>query len=309
VKSALVTGANGLIGSEVCRRLHGRGVKVRALAGPPSGEAAPPPDVELLRGDILDLPLLRRATEDVDVVVHLAGPPSVAASFEDPIHFVRVHVEGTATLLEACCRQRALRRVVYVSSAEIYGPGARSPVREDDPANPASPYGAAKVGAEALTRAFELRSGIETVALRPFSVYGPGQQPRSLLAELIRQVASGDAPRLRDPRPVRDFVHVRDVARAVELACVGPLTAPWRAFNIASGHGVSTGTVAAMLSRLAGVPEGVAHAEPPDRPTRGAILELIADTSRARAELGFAAEIDLQQGLRELYDHARGISS
>ena len=127
-RRVLVTGANGLIGTALCHRLHGRGHRVRALCGPAAAAAGPPAGVEVAHGDMLDAGLLTALVAEMDTVVHLAGPPSVSESFQAPVAFARAHVEGTVTLLEAC-RATRVRRIVYVSSAEIYVRRARTELR------------------------------------------------------------------------------------------------------------------------------------------------------------------------------------
>jgi len=297
-RRVLVTGANGLIGTALCRRLHRRGHRVRALCGPPAAAAGPPTGVEVAHGDVLDAGLLATLVAEMDTVVHLAGPPSVSESFQAPVAFARAHVDGTVTLLEAC-RAARVRRIVYVSSAEIYGPHARQPVDEDAPADPASPYAAAKVGAEAFVRSFACHTPVEVAIVRPFLVYGPGQSPRSLVAELVRQVSSGERVQLRDPRPVRDLVHARDVAAALEAASYAPLVAPARSFNVASGVGISTLGLARMLLDLAGRDPTVAAREA-DRPATTQVLRLVGDGRRARTELRYRPEVHLKDGLKEL---------
>ncbi len=302
----LVTGANGLVGTALCRRLRARGYQLRALCGPTVGAPGLPPGVEVVHGDMLDVALLAKLVVEVDTVVHLAGPPSVSASFESPLEFARVHVEGTAALLDVC-GATPVKRFVYVSSAEIYGPRATQPVHEEAPADPASPYAAAKVGAEAFVRSFAHHAPVEVAIVRPFLVYGHGQSPRSLVAELVQQVASGEPIRLRDPRAVRDFVHARDVAFALEATCFTPLIAPTRVFNIGTGVGVSTLTLAQTLLELAGR-EPTVEARKPDRPKGLQQIELVADVQRARSELGYRPRVTLEEGLRELLTNQERVS-
>ena len=307
-RRVLVTGANGLIGTELCHRLHRRGHRVRALCGPAAAAAGPPAGAEVTNGDILDAALLAELVVDMDTVVHLAGPPSVSESFQAPVAFARVHVDGTVMLLEAC-RATQVRRFVYVSSAEIYGRWARQPVHEEAPTDPASPYAAAKLGAEAFVRSFAHHAPVEVAIVRPFLVYGPGQSPRSLVAELVRQISTGEPVRLRDPRPVRDLVHARDVAAALEAASFARLVEPARTFNVASGAGISTLALARMLLELAGG-EPTVDARTADRPAAAQVLELVGDVRRARKELGYRPEVRLEDGLIELlWIERRGAAS
>jgi UDP-glucose 4-epimerase len=152
-----------------------------------------------------------------DAVIHLAGPPSVAASFDLPAEYARIHVGGTATVLDACRRLR-IRRLVYLSSAEVYGQPQTNPVREDHPLEARSPYAAAKIGAEKFIESFAYSFALQSVILRPFSVYGAGLCSQSLIGAILHQARHGDSVRLATLAPIRDYCHVKDVATAILLA-------------------------------------------------------------------------------------------
>jgi nucleoside-diphosphate-sugar epimerase len=291
----LVTGAGGFIGSVVTRLLAATGVPIRALLGPPGVELQALPGTTPAFAEIDDLPALRSLVEGVGTVVHLAGPPSVAESFSAPAEYARVHVVGTATLLEAC-RERDVRRFVYVSSAELYGRPDRSPVREEELPRPRSPYGATKLGAEALVRAMAPVLGFEAVILRPFSVYGPGAPRRSLVGSLLDQALHADRIVLADLRPVRDYCYVEDVAAAIVRACSGPSAGPVEVYNVGSG----TGTSVADLARLALAAVGrdlPLRSGDPDRPAGTDVPSLIADVAKIERELGWRAVTPLRDGL------------
>jgi nucleoside-diphosphate-sugar epimerase len=292
----LVTGAGGFIGSAVTRLLSAGGAPVRAHLGPPGSQVnAAPPGVTSFFAAIDDLPALRSLVEGAGTVVHLAGPASVAASFADPIEYARVHVAGTATVLEAC-RASTVRRLVYVSSAELYGLPERNPVGEDHPLRPRSPYGAAKLGAEALVQSFASVLGIQVVILRPFSVYGPGAPGRSLVGTLLDQALHRNTVVLADLRPVRDYCFVDDVAGAIVRACSRPMTTPVALFNVGTGMG----TAVADLARLAIVAVGrdvPVRSGGADRPAGTEPVSLVADVERIRRDLGWRAETSLPDGL------------
>jgi nucleoside-diphosphate-sugar epimerase len=277
----LVTGAGGMIGGAVVAHLHAAGALVRAHVGPEGFAGGPlPPGVESHRCDVLDIaPLLT----GIDVVVHLAGPPGVAASFADPAHYLRDHVLGTAAVLAAL----GPARLVHISSAEVYGRPAANPVAESAPTVPLSPYGVAKLGAEALVRA--LRP--EATILRPFSVYGPRSPAYSLVGTIARQATGDGAIELADLTPIRDYVHVDDLARAVARCVREP--APGT-FNIGSGVGTSVAELVRLLTIVVGRDRPITSTGP-DRPVD--VVALVADTSRTWSELGWAAEIDLTVGL------------
>jgi nucleoside-diphosphate-sugar epimerase len=279
----LVTGAGGMIGGAVVARLQAAGAQVRAHVGPPGFVGAPlPTGVEAHWCDVLDVGSLLTG---IDVVVHLAGPPGVAASFADPARYLRDHVLGTAAVLAAL----GPARLVHVSSAEVYGRPPHNPVAESAPTVPLSPYGVAKLSAEALVRVL----CPEATILRPFSVYGPRSPAHSLVGTIARQARDADAIELADLTPIRDYVHVDDLCRAV-VRCVRK-PAPGT-FNIGSGVGTSVAALARLVTTAVGRDLPIVI-NGPDRPAD--VVELIADTTRARAELGWVAEIDLTAGLAE----------
>jgi nucleoside-diphosphate-sugar epimerase len=296
-RRVLVTGAGGFIGAAVVRRLVALGADVRALAGPPAEAAAlrpPPAPVRPVYGEIDDGELLARLVDGVECVYHLAGPPSVAASFDAPARTLRIHAVGTAALFEACAAA-GVRRLVHVSSAEVYAP-ASGPVGEEHARAPRSPYGAAKLAAELLLESCAERAGVQVTILRPFSVYGPGGPARSLVSELVGALARGEPPRVADPRPVRDYVFVDDAAEAIARAALRE-GAPVRAFNLASGLGVSVAELVRALLAAAGRAEDAPLARAPDRPAAGLTLELVGDPRRARDEIGFSPATSLAIGL------------
>lgn len=296
-----MTGAGGFLGRATCRRLKSAGAAVRALVGPPGRDGLPglpaPGDVEALWADVTDLAACRHAVTNVDAVVHLAGPPSVASSFDSPVEFARSHVIGTATVLEAC-RGRAVRRLVHLSSAEVYGNPARNPVDENAPVRPRSPYAAVKLGAEAMVATLAPALGLPAAVLRPFSVYGPDSPPTSLVGQLVRSVLTEPEVLLGDLRPVRDFLYVDDLAEAIVRALTISLPAPVRVYNAGSGSGTSVAGLAAAALAAAGRVIPVRQAPIHDRPAAADITELVADPARASAELGWTAATSLESGLR-----------
>ena len=299
----LVTGAGGMIGSEVVATLVEAGIAVSAHLGL-AGDAfvAPPPGVGAVCGSITDLAVVRRAAAGAEAVVHLAGPPSVAASFADPRGFVEAHVLGAATVLQVC-RELGISRIVQISSAEVYGRHEQGPVPETAATLPRSPYGAAKLGAEALVRAEAVHGGLGAVVLRPFSVYGPRSPARSLLGTLVRQARSSEAVEPLSLAPVRDYVHVHDLARAVVAALAvraedlpeGGLVA-----NVGSGVGTSVAELAALVVRLSGRRVPVRQAPGSDRPAGASVVSLVADIEVARARLGWGPLVSLPDGVHEV---------
>lgn len=299
-KAVLVTGAGGFLGSHVTAMLRTHGFTVRNLMGPPAEaplriEGVSPEDE--MWADICDGVAVRRAVSGMDVVVHLAGPPSVAASFSDPTPCVRTHVEGTLAVLEACRSESVPPRVVVVSSAEVYGRPEMDYVREDHPLRPRSPYAAAKVGVEALVAAYVASYGLTAIVLRPFSVYGPGMSPHSLLGGIAGKVLRDEPVVVHDVRPVRDFCFVGDFAASVLRACIAPVSG-----LVTCNVGTMQGTSVAQLCHLWLDVLGGATAAREDpakrRPGASEIYRLVSDNAYASQALGWSPAVPLREGLQ-----------
>lgn len=294
----LVTGAGGFIGSAAVRAFASEAISVRAHLGAPGQPGVDlPPGVETMVADLTDVTKVRPLLDGVDVVLHLAGPPSVAESFVDPIGYLRVHAVGTTTLLNAC-RRSHVSRFVYVSSAEVYGASRDGLANEDTPCQPRSPYGAAKLAAEGLVRAMGPYFGMPSAILRPFSVYGPGQRSASIVGTIVAQARAGGPVRIFDPRPTRDMVFIDDVGQALLAACLTPALERLVTFNVCSGRGTSSGELAHMVAQLAAVGE-VETGASSDRPADLDILELVGDPNRAHRGLQWRASTPLAVGLKK----------
>jgi len=292
-----VTGAGGFLGPVVVEALAERGARVVAIVGPPGQSfRAPTGAAAIAQADICDPHSLQMHISSSDMVVHLAGPPSVAESFRRSPEYMRIHVEGTAALLQAC-HATGVQKLIYISSAQVYGNPTRNPVPEDHLLSPRSPYGAAKVGAEKLVEAQVHAFGLKSIVLRPFSLYGPGASSDSLISRILQMAQSGATVALQHLEAVRDFCFVDDFARAVVQACLLE-AASFEVFNIGTMLGTTVARVAEMTLEALGVRLPVRESNSSLRPGRSEIYELVADNRRARALLGWEPVVTLEQGLR-----------
>jgi nucleoside-diphosphate-sugar epimerase len=282
---AAVTGAGGFIGSATVRALTRMGIDVATHSGPE-------------QFDICDVSALTRLFAGCEVVLHLAGPPSVAESLADPLAYARAHVMGTASVLEAM-RRTQLRAVVYISSAEVYGTVERDRVDEDHPLAPRSPYGASKAAAETLVRAACAYQGVGGYILRPFSVYGERMSASSLMATILRQANVGDDVTVENVAPVRDYCYVDDLAQLIAQAASQP-RGDLVTLNAAYGKGYSVADVITAVGLALGRRLNIVEASE-SRRTRVEIARLVADVSAAQRELGWRATYDLQDGVRAMY--------
>lgn len=286
-----LAGANGFIGSAILRQLRGSGILPHTLCGP---GASPVNGPDNLICDLTDSDRLKGWVQGLDIVIHAAGPPSVRQSFDIPQEYVRVHVQGTTALLEAC-RSAKVKQIVYISSAEVYGRAEQSPVPETHRLQPRSPYAVAKVAAEKMIEAYAESFGLYATILRPFSIYGPHPTPESLFGSIL-SMSRGGRICLHDLRPVRDYCHVDDMAGAVLRACL-PQDQQMRVVNIGSGKGTSVAEFAESVLKVLGLNLPVVEDRSRSR-KESEIFDLVADTTAAQNLLGWKAQISLCDGVR-----------
>ena len=305
----LVTGGAGTIGSTIVDQLVAVGAgRVLVLDNLVRGreanlaESLESGTVELIEGDILDTGLVNKLTAESDAVFHLAAL-RITQCAEEPRLANDVLVNGTFNVVEAAAAHGA-KKVVASSSASIYGLAEQFPTAEDHhPYANDTIYGAAKVYNEGLLRSFKAMKGLDYVALRYFNVYGPRMDVHGVYTEVLvrwmERIADGKQPLIfGDGAQTMDFVYTEDIARANLLAMASPVTD--RVFNVASGTETSLRQLADALLVAMDRPElGVEHG--PERAVNG-VTRRLASTDAAREELGFKAEIGLDEGLRRLVE-------
>jgi len=242
------------------------------------------------------------AAANPEVVFHHAAQIDVRESVRDPLHDADVNVVGTVNVLRAAVDAGA-RRVVFASSGgAIYGDAAVIPTPEDHPCLPESPYGTAKLCAEAYGGTFSRQAGLDFVALRYANVYGPRQDPHGeagVVAIFATRLINADSPVINgDGTQTRDYVHVHDVVRANLAAVDGEPGV----YNIGTGVETDVNTLYRMLAAACGAPGAAEHG--PAKP--GEQRRSCLDTTFTREHLGWAASIPFEEGLRTTVDFFRG---
>ncbi|NPV81349.1 MAG: SDR family oxidoreductase [Firmicutes bacterium] len=296
---ALVTGGAGFIGSNIIKLLYEEGHSVAVLDNLSSGyrnNLDPFPDVEFIQGDIRDHMAVARAIRGTEVVFHLAASVGNMRSIENPIQDSEINVIGTLRILEAA-RHAGVRKVVFSSSAGIFGELKYLPIKEDHPVEPDSPYGTSKLAAEKLCLVYAKLYGLEAICLRYFNVYGINQR-----YDAYGNVIPIFAHRMLHGRPItifgdgeqtRDFVNVRDVAMAnYKAAMVRGVSG---AFNIGSGTAVTINELARLMAEAGHIQPKVEYGPP----RKGDVRHSLADISAARRVLGYEPTISLRDGLAE----------
>lgn len=311
MRTFLVTGGAGFIGSHIAEALVRRGDAVRVLDNLSTGFRSNLEHlgdrVEFVEGDLLDYRLLEEMVDGVDCVFHQAALASVPRSVERPLDTHAACATGTLNLLDAS-RRAGVRRLVYAASSSAYGDQPYSSKREIDLPDPISPYGAAKLAGEYYCRAFQATYGFETVAIRYFNVFGPRQDPGSpysaVIPLFITAILSGRRPVVYgDGYQSRDFTYVANVVHANLLAADAEGVAG-RVFNAAGGRSITLLELLGAINDVLGT-----QVEPEFAPPRpGDIRESMADISMARTVLGYEPQVDFLDGLRRSIDYYRSLA-
>ena len=303
---ALITGVAGFIGSTLADRLikdgadvvgidsftdyYPRAIKERNLSG-----LASQPRFRLVESPIqvADLPALLAGRTHV---FHLAAQAGVRKSWGGDFNVYTLNnIEATQALLEACTKHK-IERIIYASSSSVYGDNVPLPMREDALPQPVSPYGVSKLAAEQLCYLYHVNYGLPTVSLRYFTVYGPRQRPDMGFHRFLRATLRAEPISLYgDGEQTRDFTFVADAVSAAIAA--GTRGVPGRVYNIGGGSRVSINEVLEMIGRVAGR-RPLVNADPVQK---GDMRHTYADTSLARADLGFNPTVTLEEGLTAEY--------
>lgn len=311
MRTFLVTGGAGFIGSHVVEALARRGDRVRVLDNLSTGfrRNVEPlgHSVEFIEGDVADADAVRRAVQGVDCVFHQAALASVPRSVERPLDTHAACVTGTVNLLHEA-RQAGVRRVVYAASSSAYGDLPTSSKRESDLPQPKSPYAAAKLAGELYCQAFYHTYGLETVAIRYFNVFGPRQDPGSPYSAVIPLFITA---MLRGQRPViygdgqqsRDFTYVANVVHGNLLAADAADVAG-ETFNVANGRATTLLELIGLLNEMLGT-----RIEPTFAPPRaGDVKDSLADISQARRRLHYEPPVDFRTGLERSIEYYKSLA-
>ncbi len=307
----LVTGADGFIGSHLVEQLVRRSAHVRALSFYNSFnnwgwlEGLPRlSDIEVVTGDIRDPHFCYRLTENIDIVLHLAALIAIPFSYQAPGSFVQTNVQGTLNICQAALAA-GVKRLVQVSTSEVYGTARYVPIDESHPLQAQSPYSATKIGADAIVVSFVRSFALPAVIARPFNTYGPRQSARAVIPTIISQIGAGNTSiELGELDSTRDFTYVEDTVGGM-MALAEMEGGIGEVFNIGSNSEIRIGELARLIGETMGRPITISVAEGRKRPPDSEVMRLWCNNEKLAAATGFRSSVTFQEGLKRTIDWFR----
>lgn len=312
-KNVLVTGAGGFIGSHLVEKLAQSGAKVRAFVrynsrGDPGLLSMLPIEIqdklELIAGDLRDLPAVISASRDVEVILHLGALIAIPYSYKHPAEVVESNILGTLNILLAG-RENRVMRIVHTSTSEVYGSAIRVPIDETHPLQGQSPYSASKIGADKLAESFYCAYDLPIVTIRPFNTYGPRQSARAVIPSIIIQAISQNKIHLGNLEAYRDFTYVADTVEGFLKAAQTP-GIMGKTINLGVGSEIRILDLANEIFSILGKPIEIEVESQRLRPQRSEVNRLLSDNRLARELLGWIPEISLREGLSRTIEWISG---
>ncbi|WEU40205.1 MAG: SDR family NAD(P)-dependent oxidoreductase [Candidatus Odinarchaeum yellowstonii] len=302
----LVTGGCGFIGSNLANTLARKGYTVHVIDNLSNGKLENIKEninrIIFWKGDITDKNYVDNIISQVDVIYHLAAQISVTASIKDPLKDAAVNIFGTLNILRAASNYR-VKKVIYYSSAAVYGDPVYLPIDEKHPKNPSSPYGLSKLTAEKYAEFYSIFHGLNIVVIRPFNVYGPKQDPKSpytgVISIFLDKALSGEDIQIYgDGGQCRDFIYVEDLVE-LSIKALSAKTPQFTVLNGACGEKTTIKSLAEKIKELTDSKSKIVHL--PKR--EGEIYESYADITAAKQMLNFKPAYSLEEGLKKVIEY------
>ncbi|WP_064710827.1 NAD-dependent 4,6-dehydratase LegB [Rhizobium bangladeshense] len=311
MKKALVTGADGFIGSHLVETLVRSGVEVRALCQYNSfsswgwlDQSEHRGQFEVILGDVRDPAQMRAVAKGVDTVFHLAALIAIPYSYQAPSSYIHTNVHGTLNVLQGAL-DAGVGRVIQTSTSEVYGTARFVPISESHPLQAQSPYSASKIGADAIAYSYHSSFDLPVTIARPFNTFGPRQSARAVIPTVISQLLSGRTTlKLGALSPTRDFNFVQDTCDGF-LALAASDEAVGQTVNVGSGSEISIGETVQLIADLIGVNVEVECDEQRLRPTNSEVERLCCDNSLIKSLTGFSPRYSLEDGLKATIEWLR----
>ncbi len=304
MKTALVTGADGFIGSHLTEHLLAAGYKVRALSQYNSFnnwgwlEQVRHRNLEVVCGDVRDPNFCKEIARGVDVIFHLAALIAIPYSYIAPDSYVDTNIKGTLNICQAA-RACDVKRLIVTSTSEVYGTALTVPISETHPKQPQSPYSATKIGADAIALSFYNSFNLPVVIARPFNTYGPRQSARAIIPTIISQIAAGERViKVGDMRPTRDFNFVSDTCKGF-IAIAETPGLEGMEINIATSKEISMGNLFNLISELMEVNVTYEVDSQRLRPQGSEVMRLMGDNTLITTRTSWQPRVDIREGLKQ----------
>lgn len=307
---ALITGADGFIGSHLTEALVKAGYEVRAFVYYNSFNSNGWLDtvsrdiknkIEFFPGDIRDPNGVREAMKDVDIVFHLAALIAIPFSYHSPDSYIDTNVKGTLNIIQAA-RDNKVQRVLVTSTSEVYGTAQFVPITELHPKQPQSPYSASKIGADAIADSFYRSFELPITIVRPFNTFGPRQSARAVIPTIISQLLNGaEEIKLGDITPTRDLLFVKDTVNAfIKIAECDKLIG--HEVNIATQSEISVGDLAQQLINSINPSAKIITDSVRLRPEKSEVFRLFGSNEKLKSFTDWNQKYTLEAGLKETID-------
>ena len=304
MKTILITGADGFIGSHLTEMLVAKGYKVKALSQYNSfnnwgwlEDTNCKNQIEVFTGDIRDPHYCKYITKGADIIFHLAALIAIPYSYVAPDSYVDTNIKGTLNICQAA-KENGNIRVIHTSTSEVYGTAQYVPIDENHPLQPQSPYSATKIAADAMAMSFFNTFELPVTIARPFNTYGPRQSARAVIPTIITQIANGMKEiKLGDVSPTRDFNYVEDTCRGFVALAESDLSIG-QTVNIGSNFEISVGDTLDIIKELMDSDVQFITDEQRIRPEKSEVFRLWCDNTKIQKLVGFKPQVDIREGLQ-----------
>jgi len=305
-KRILVTGGAGFIGSEVVSQLIKKNAIVTVLDNFSSGKKQYLPKnnkkLKIIKGDITDEKIVKRAVKDQESVIHLAALPFIPDSFYYPADFFNVNTTGSVNLLWKSIQSNSVDRFIHISTSEVYGSAQFVPMDENHPTAPHSTYAVSKLAGDRVAFTLHKENGFPVVIIRPFNSYGPKYTQPYIIPEIMNQLLQGTKElMLGNVDASRDFTYVSDTADAI-IRSLSSKKAIGEIINVGSGNEISIRDLALKISKIAKIKTKIRYDESRERPYD--VNRLICNNKKAKAILNWTPKITMDQGLKKIFQWA-----
>ena len=293
IKSVVVTGAGGFIGNHLVRYLLKKKYKVKALVKYNSKQNAgwledfaykKPKNLEIVYGDVTDFNFMKKTTKNYDSIINLAALISIPHSYSSPETYISNNIEGTFNILNVA-KENKLKKIVIISTSEVYGSAQYIPIDELHPLNAQSPYAASKIAADQLAMSFYRSFNLPVVIARPFNTFGPMQSTRAVIPSIIVQLAKNKKIiNIGDTKPTRDFTYVEDTVAGLELILKSSKY-NGEVFNIGSNFEISIGEIINKIKKITKLKFKIKIQNKRLRPKKSEVTRLYASNKKIQKKL------------------------